>query len=169
MDTPNRVDPLAFTLTTRRQTPKHEFGQVLADTLTEAVKTGGAIVGALPGVPVISAAVSTVTQVAHRAGPHRGAVAGQAAANGVVMLGAGAAAGPSGVVTLEGPAAGASGGSSPDQQAFQNDTVREMAAMSDYYMKLQNEMQRESREFNAISNIIKVRHDSAKAAINNIR
>jgi hypothetical protein len=37
------------------------------------------------------------------------------------------------------------------------------------YLQLQNEMQRESREHNAISNIMKVRHDSAKAAINNIR
>jgi hypothetical protein len=37
------------------------------------------------------------------------------------------------------------------------------------YLQLQNEMQRESREHNAVSNIMKVRHDSAKAAINNIR
>jgi hypothetical protein len=37
------------------------------------------------------------------------------------------------------------------------------------YLQLQMDMQRESREFNAVSNIIKVRHDSAKAAINNIR
>ena len=37
------------------------------------------------------------------------------------------------------------------------------------YMNLQNEMQAESRAHNAISNIMKVRHDSAKAAINNIR
>jgi hypothetical protein len=36
-------------------------------------------------------------------------------------------------------------------------------------MQMQNEMQRESREHNALSNIMKVRHDSAKAAINNIR
>jgi hypothetical protein len=37
------------------------------------------------------------------------------------------------------------------------------------YLGLQDAMQKESREFNAISNIMKVRHDSAKAAINNIR
>jgi len=30
-------------------------------------------------------------------------------------------------------------------------------------------MQQESQRFNAISNVMKVRHDSAKAAINNIR
>jgi hypothetical protein len=37
------------------------------------------------------------------------------------------------------------------------------------YLQMQEDMQRESREFNALSNIMKVRHDSAKAAINNIR
>jgi hypothetical protein len=37
------------------------------------------------------------------------------------------------------------------------------------YLKLQDEMQRESREHTTVSNVMKVRHDSAKAAINNIR
>ena len=36
------------------------------------------------------------------------------------------------------------------------------------YLHLQENMQRESREFQALSNVMKVKHDSAKAAINNI-
>jgi hypothetical protein len=36
------------------------------------------------------------------------------------------------------------------------------------YLQLQESMQRESREFQALSNVMKVKHDSAKAAINNI-
>ncbi|HEU4385812.1 MAG TPA: hypothetical protein VFR85_20175 [Anaeromyxobacteraceae bacterium] len=36
------------------------------------------------------------------------------------------------------------------------------------YLQLQETMQRESREFQALSNVMKVKHDSAKAAINNI-
>ncbi len=36
------------------------------------------------------------------------------------------------------------------------------------YLQLQEGMQRESREFTALSNVMKVRHDSAKSAINNI-
>lgn len=36
------------------------------------------------------------------------------------------------------------------------------------YLELQESMQRESREFTALSNVMKVKHDSAKAAINNI-
>ncbi|WP_242340348.1 MULTISPECIES: hypothetical protein [Anaeromyxobacter] len=36
------------------------------------------------------------------------------------------------------------------------------------YLQLQENMQRESREFAALSNVMKVKHDSAKSAINNI-
>jgi hypothetical protein len=36
------------------------------------------------------------------------------------------------------------------------------------YLQLQENMQRESREFTALSNVMKVKHDSAKAAIQNI-
>jgi hypothetical protein len=36
------------------------------------------------------------------------------------------------------------------------------------YLQLQETMQRDSREFQALSNVMKVKHDSAKAAINNI-
>jgi hypothetical protein len=36
------------------------------------------------------------------------------------------------------------------------------------YLQLQEAMQRESREFTALSNVMKVKHDSAKSAINNI-
>jgi hypothetical protein len=168
MDQPNRLNPLAFTVTGRRQTPKNEFGQVLANTLTTVVKTGAGIAGNLPGMPIVSAAVNAVTGIVS-AGP----VAAQSAvsavtapASGVMQLGTTV---PSGGVVAGGSVAGGFGGASGDKPTFSDPSVREMAAMSDYYMKLQNEMQRESREFNAVSNIIKVRHDSAKAAINNIR
>ncbi len=36
------------------------------------------------------------------------------------------------------------------------------------YLQLQENMQRESREFTALSNVMKVKHDSAKSAIGNI-
>jgi hypothetical protein len=36
------------------------------------------------------------------------------------------------------------------------------------YLQLQEGMQRESREFTALSNVMRVKHDSAKAAISNI-
>lgn len=36
------------------------------------------------------------------------------------------------------------------------------------YLQLQESMQRESRQFSALTNVMKVKHDSAKSAINNI-
>lgn len=153
MDQPNRINSLSFTVTGQRQTPKNEFGLVLANTLSGALKTGAGVMGSLPGVPVISAAVNAVTGIVSNNPVNPGVVSSQSAVQGIVQLGGG-----SGV-----------GGAGADKPVYENSQVREMAAMSDYYMKMQNEMQRESREFNAISNIIKVRHDSAKAAINNIR
>jgi hypothetical protein len=36
------------------------------------------------------------------------------------------------------------------------------------YLQLQENMQRESREYTALSNVMKVKHDSAKSAIGNI-
>ena len=36
------------------------------------------------------------------------------------------------------------------------------------YLQLQEAMQRENREFSALSNVMKVKHDTAKAAINNV-
>ena len=147
MDQPNRINPMSLTVTGRRQTPKNEFGQVLANTLTGAIKASAGIVSA--------------------GGANAGALAAQSA---VSAVGPGAGITQLGTTSTGGGAvSGGFGGASPDKPTFSDPSVREMAAMSEYYMKLQNEMQRESREFNAVSNIIKVRHDSAKAAINNIR
>ena len=37
------------------------------------------------------------------------------------------------------------------------------------YLQLQQDMQQENRQFTLVSNIMKVKHDTAKTAINNIR
>lgn len=37
------------------------------------------------------------------------------------------------------------------------------------YLQLQQDMQQENRQFTLVSNIMKVKHDTAKAAINNVR
>jgi hypothetical protein len=64
----------------------------------------------------------------------------------------------------------------------QSDLTRELAergpasttkamqeSFNQQYMTLQSQMQRESRQFTAISNIMKTKHDTAKNAIANIR
>jgi NAD(P)H-hydrate repair Nnr-like enzyme with NAD(P)H-hydrate epimerase domain len=37
------------------------------------------------------------------------------------------------------------------------------------YLELQERLQRETREFTALSNVMKVRHDAARAAIQNVQ
>ncbi|XXF76504.1 hypothetical protein P2318_26115 [Myxococcaceae bacterium GXIMD 01537] len=146
----NRISSLSITPTIARQTPKNDFGDVLSRAADGVAKLGAGIVGGMvPGAPALSAAVSSTKATV------------SAVASGVTAVpGAGGAA----------SAAGASGkGEQWDLLEAQKMMQAEGQAFNAAYLQLQNEMQRESREHNAVSNIMKVRHDSAKAAINNIR
>lgn len=158
MENGNRIGTLSITPTVARQTPRNDFGTVLARTAQEVVRTGAGVVAAIvPGAPAVSAAVASVgAVVSTSASSVRGAS---------VPTGGSVGTGSSASATL-----GATGqGDQWDLLAAQKEMQAEGAKMNLAYMNLQNEMQAESRAHNAISNIMKVRHDSAKAAINNIR
>ena len=45
---------------------------------------------------------------------------------------------------------------------------QEAQAMNLQYLQLQERMQQESREFTTLSNVMRVKHDTARAAISNI-
>jgi hypothetical protein len=137
----NRIDPTPVVITTPRQTPKNDFGDVLARTANGIAKLGGGLIQSVSGMPVVSAAVSAINQFA--------AIPIQS-----VPGGSGSSAG---------------GSSSIGADQYSDPKVREMYMASMQSLDLQAQMQQESREYNAVSNILKVRHDSAKAAINNIR
>ncbi|HZZ85769.1 MAG TPA: hypothetical protein VFE30_14605 [Anaeromyxobacteraceae bacterium] len=68
------------------------------------------------------------------------------------------------------PGAGTSGtaGGSGDILEATRALQQESQSMNLQYLQLQESMQSESREFTALSNVMKVKHDTAKAAINNI-
>ncbi len=153
MENGNRIGSLSITPTVARQTPQNDFGTVFARTAQEVVKAGAGIAASMmPGAPMVSAAVASVSSVvSSTASSVRGASAQPAAG------GAGGVGGTAG------------GGEQWDLLAAQREMQAEGMKMNLAYMNLQNEMQAESRAHNAISNIMKVRHDSAKAAINNIR
>jgi hypothetical protein len=152
----NRIPSLSITPTQARQTPQNEFGTVLARTAHEVVKTGAGLVGGMiPGAPAMSAAVSSVRSVVSSVAPTGSSSAPLPGTGGNGGLGgAGGAAGK---------------GDAWDLLEAQKLMAAEGQKFNMAYLQLQNEMQRESREHNALSNIMKVRHDSAKAAINNIR
>jgi hypothetical protein len=94
---------------------------------------------------------------------------------GAVLAGAvrAAAAPPARVATAGGVASPTAGAASPG--AGGGDVVEATRALQQeaqsfnlQYLQLQESMQRESREFTALTNVMKVKHDSAKSAINNI-
>jgi hypothetical protein len=148
MDAPsaNRISSLSITRSTPRQTPDDSFGKTLTRAAQAVGRTSSELVGGLLGTSVgLSAASSGV----------------KAATSTASLVASGAqTVGESGVPEQ--------GGSWELLQA-QSLMNQESQQFSMAYLKLQDDMQRESREHNTVSNIMKVRHDSAKAAINNIR
>lgn len=64
------------------------------------------------------------------------------------------------------------GGLAPGGQGDQLDRMFDMQKQSQVfnlqYLQLQTEMQADNRRFSTLSNLMKVRHDTAKAAINNM-
>ncbi|ACG71983.1 conserved hypothetical protein [Anaeromyxobacter sp. K] len=97
----------------------------------------------VPGGTILSAAIRS----------------GAAAAGGSPLGGSPLAGGLTGS-----PGGGAGGDVLDATRALQ----REAQTFNLQYLQLQEHMQRESREFTAVSNVMKVRHDSARAAIQNI-
>lgn len=155
MEQPHRIDPLSISRTTERQTPRNDFGEVLARTAGPAVRVASGLVGAIPGIgPVLSVALSGVSSVSQVATSRSGIGTGNATSleTPMTMVGGGKTSG--------------SAFDLMEAQALLQENNQRFTAQ---YLQLQNEMQRESREYNAISNIMKARHDSAKAAINNVR
>lgn len=136
----SRISLINTTQTQPRQTPRTEFGAVLARTLSTATQLVGATVGG--GVPVLSAALSAASRVADVAA----ATGGTAAAAGTTGKG--------------------EGWDLLDAQKAMQEQGR---SFNMQYLALQEKLQKESREYTTVSNIMKVRHDSAKGAISNIR
>lgn len=161
MDHDHRIPSLTVTPTVPRQTPKNEFGTVLAQAAHEVVRSGAGLVGGMiPAGPIVSAAISSTKAAV-------GMVASTGASSTTVPMTAGAGTGGSASAGSTGAATG--NGDAWDLLEAQRALSADGQKFNMAYLALQNEMQKESREHNAISNIMKVRHDSAKAAINNIR
>lgn len=153
----NRIDQVSITQTTARQSQKQEFGEILKNSLQQGVKAvsmvSGAVIQSMPGAGIVSAAVSAVTNLASQ-GPR----SASAASTGIINVGGGAAGTQSSGGAVNSAVSGDMAG-----------MMSEMRAEANRSMAMQMAMQQESREYNTISNVLKTRHDSAKAAINNIR
>jgi hypothetical protein len=151
----NRIESIHVAPTTERKTEPSRFGATLraaaAGLASGVAATVELAAPYVPGGTVLSAAVRSAAN----------------AARGKPM-----AFGPDPGTSALGAAGGAAGmtgdGSETDVLAATRALQQESQTFNLQYLQLQEAMQRESREFTALTNVMKVKHDSAKAAINNI-
>jgi len=139
----NRIESIHVAPTTEKKTEPGRFGAALRAAASGLARGVAATVELaapyVPGGTVLSAAVRT----ASTGGPAARSVAPDAGA----------------------PSAGTS---ETDAIEAARTLQQEARTFNLQYLQLQEQMQRESREFTALSNVMKVKHDSAKAAIANI-
>jgi hypothetical protein len=144
--------------TRARQTeaPPSPFRDVLAGGVS--VLMGGAAVATnVLGAPVLAAAVQTARAGATTAILGTGSLPGRAVPAGPASALAGAAV-PAGVSAGD-------GSDLATMQAMQ----RESQAFNLQLLNLQEEVQQENRRFSTLSNVLRAKHDTAKAAVSNIR
>ncbi len=178
-----RIGTLLVAPSTERKAEPGQFATALK-AATAGVAAGlsmGASLAApfVPGGAVLAGALrATATQALPAGGPGPstgssslalpatgpGTTAGLAASVGLAAAAGAARAAPS---TLA-PTAGVAGTGGGDLLEATRALQLQSQSFNLQYLELQEAMQRESREFTAMSNVMKVRHDSAKAAITNI-
>lgn len=141
----NRIESIHVAPTTEKKTEPGRFGSALRSAAAGVANGVAATVElAAPYVPastVLSAAVRSVARST------------SSASTGALAADAGAAA---------------VGATERDVVEATRTLQQEARTFNLQYLQLQENMQRESREFTAVSNVMKVKHDSAKAAISNI-
>ena len=147
----SRVESITVAPTTERKSVPDRFEAALQGA-TRALASGvvGAVELAAPAVPFGNAL----------AGAIRGGVQGGGLAQAGLSAGVGGA-------RLSVGATGATGAPGDLLEATRV-LQQEAQAMNLQYLQLQERMQQESREFTTLSNVMRVKHDTARAAIGNI-
>ena len=150
--------------TRQRQTepPSSPFRDVLAGTAS-VLMSGAQIATHVLGVPALAAAVADA-----RVGV--GAAIGTAGVGGgppAALVPAGAAAPETALVTAAGTAV--AGGGQGSELATMQAMQRESQVFNLQLLELQEQVQQENRRFTTLSNVLRAKHDTAKAAVSNIR
>ncbi|HET8538426.1 MAG TPA: hypothetical protein VFL83_01010 [Anaeromyxobacter sp.] len=153
----NRIESITVAPTTERKAEPGRFGVTLRAAAAGLVRGVASTVElAAPYVPGGMALSAAVRSAAGAARGKASALAADPGTSGASAVAAGTAA--------SGVAEPGEDGVLAATRALQ----QEARTFNLQYLQLQENMQRESREFTALSNVMKVKHDSAKAAINNI-
>lgn len=175
MTGPSRIDQTPVRMDTKvaeeRQTPKTDFGSRMKDGIgntASALASGAAVAAPLvPGGAIVSAAVSG-------AGSLGGSLSsGQRAGGGAGAHGAWGGAGGSSAPTT--PVSPSSSSTNPTASAVGGDSytqglemIQAQQAANMQFLTLQNSMSQESQQYQALSNVLKMRSDTAKNSIQNV-
>ena len=154
--------------TSVRQTPRTDFGTQMRNGIAAGAGAVGGAIGVaapfVPGAAVVSAAVSGAAKSIGGYGGGGGGVSGAG-------FGVGA-----GDIPFNSPGTNTDTSGAPAQGSSQQgllDQTRDMQEMMQsfnlQYLQLQEKMQNENRQFTTVSNVMKTKHDTAKASINNVR
>lgn len=153
--------------TSVRQSPRTDFGTQMRNGIAAGAGTVGGAIGVaapfVPGAAVVSAAVTGAGQAMGGGGAYGASGSG---GGGFVTAGDIPVGGP-GLNTNTGTAK--TGNAQQDLMNQTKDMQEMMASFNLQYLQLQEKMQQENRSFSTISNVMKTKHDTAKASINNVR
>lgn len=166
----NRIDQTPVRMSTNttvaRQTPKADFGdkvQAGLNAAASAVAQGAAMAAPLlPGGSIVSAAVSGLTSMGGGSAPAASGFTGGGATGQYMQMASGAintGGTGTGAVNVQPGANGQVGGDALSRSMEQNKEL----------LNLQIAMQRENQVFSTVSNVLKVRSDTVKNSISNIR
>ena len=157
-----------------RQTPNMSFGERFKTGLGAGASVVSTVAGAagyhLPASAVLGAAVTSMGHVEDVSGgltsnsPAVGESFGSSAGFGSPGVGGDAGG-------VMGPIAGrAAAGDPSSQMMLATQRMQEMnQAFNLQYLQLQQKMQNESRQFTAVSNVMKTKHDTARNALSNLK
>ena len=160
MNESSRIEVLSSVETVPRQTQNRDFGTLVASSLSSVVTQGVSLVrGAIASVPMLSAAVSGIQSAA-------GIVSASGSAP-VAAIPAVQGLGSTSTLGIGGLSGSGMAGMPSVQSAMQH--LQSGDSTPGDYLVVQQAMQQESQQYQTLTNILKVRSDSAKAAINNIR
>lgn len=147
---------VTLTPTTPRVTPTPpratRFGEVLSATV---VRSAESAMSKLPGSPMMAVAVRS---------------AAGTGTMGLSMSGMASAQGPIATTGASPSAAALSGAAGvPAEGGGLEASLQQSQDMNMYYLQIQEAMSAQNREYSAISNVLKAKHDTVKTAIGNIR
>jgi hypothetical protein len=142
------------------------FQDILAGGAGALLRGAQAAITALPGAPIVAAAVRPGGGTTAVPAPSLG-IGTSASAGGVPLAGLPGTSAPAISGTAESPAASTTAGTS--ETASLDAALAQSQQFNLYYLQLQEQLSAENRAYSAMSNVLKARHDTVKNAIGNIR